>query len=624
MMNICRQAGMALVAFFRVWRDLGLRAALGKVYARIRFRSTGRGLQEDYQRWIRTTEPSSEELQQQREAAKSLSYRPLISIITPVFNPPPHILEQAIESVISQTYDHWEMCIADASTEDPSVRDVLQGFSHRDSRIKVRYLKKNEGIAGNSNQALKQVEGDFIAILDHDDLLAPNALYEVVRALDDDPEMDIFYFDEDKLSSDGKIRRDPWFKPDWSPELFLSVNYLMHSVVRRELVERVGGFDTSMDGAQDWDLLLRCTEESDKIHHIPKVLYHWREIRGSAASDLLAKPWVFENQLSCVRNHLERSGIQGADAHFEFPGFLRITWPVRGSKVSIIIPSREQVEVLRRCIHTIQEHTTYDNYEILVVDNDSQEKDTHTFYRSLVDEADIRIIPFPGRFNFSAANNLGARKAGGEILLFLNNDIEVLAADWLEEMMRWAERPEIGVVGAKLLYPNGLIQHAGVIVGMQGHASHVYMGYMEKQTGPFGSVDWYRDYCAVTGACMMMRKDTFQQVGGFDEGYQLVFSDVELCLRVRENGYRIVYTPYARLRHYEGRSRGYHIPTSDMLRGYEHLRKLVETGDPYFNPNLSYSEQVPVIIRPDEEPRLDRLMRLVGISKEDLSTSTQP
>jgi GT2 family glycosyltransferase/SAM-dependent methyltransferase len=600
------------VAFCRAWLDIGFLGALKKAFASIRGKPIGHTPDSEYQSWIKSSEPSLEQLNQQRKAAGSFPYRPLISVITPVYHPPPDILKDAIESVLAQTYDHWEMCIADASCGDHKLRTVLESYSRRDERIKIRFLESNEGIAGNSNRALELAEGEFIAIFDHDDRLAPNALFEVVQLLNEKRGLDIFYFDEDKLSSDGKERRDPWFKPDWSPELLLSANYLMHSVIRRILVEELQGFDKSMDGAQDWDLLLRCTEKTEKIAHIPKVLYHWRQLRGSAASDLLAKPWVFENQLRCVRAHLERMGIAEPEARFDNPGFLRVSWPVLDSKVSIIIPSKDKVDFLRRCIESIIEITSYSNYEIIVVDNNSREKGTLDYYQSLKNRSEIRVVPFPGEFNFSAAINLGAREAQGKLLLFLNNDIEIIESDWLEEMVRWAERPEIGIVGAKLLYPNGLIQHAGVIIGMQGHASHVFMGSMEKQTGPFGSVDWYRNYSAVTGACLMMRKDIFDQVGGFDEGYQLVFSDVELCLRVLKNGYRVLYTPYVRLWHYEGQSRGFHIPACDMLRGYEHMKEMVERGDLYYNENLSYGSQTPTIIQANEETRIDRLRRLVG------------
>jgi GT2 family glycosyltransferase len=517
-----------------------------------------------------------------------------------------------IESVLKQTYAHWEICIADASVENSGIRDALRTYSEQDNRIKVSLLKKNGGIASNSNNALTLATGDFIALLDHDDTLAPNALFEVVSVLNEKPETDLIYFDEDKLSANGKIRRNPWFKPDWSPELLLSVNYLMHSVIRRQLVTEAGGFISSTDGAQDWDLIFRCIERTENIEHIPMILYHWREMKGSVAADQFAKPWVFDRQLRAIETHLSRIGINGVEAKYRRPGMVHVRWPAFGAKVSIIIPTRDNVEYLRKCISSILKYTEYRNFEIIIVDNESEEVDTLAYYGVLDKFLNIRITSFVGEFNYSAANNFGAAIAVGEALLFLNDDVEILDPGWLEEMLCWIEREEIGIVGAKLLYPDGSIQHAGVIVGMQGHASHVFMGTGEHYSGPFGSVDWYRDYSAVTGACMMIRKDVFERAGRFDENYQLVFSDIELCVRVRKQGYRILYNPFVRIRHYEGQSRGKHIPTRDIELGYVHLQDLVETYDPYYNRNLTSASCIPTTITLEEIPRLQRLEEIVA------------
>ncbi|MFV2045453.1 MAG: glycosyltransferase family 2 protein, partial [Anaerolineales bacterium] len=599
------------VVFLRAWLNIGFRGSVTKAVAKLRGRPLGQTPQADYVRWINTTEPSSSELAEQRAATGDFGYQPLISVLTPVYNPQHSVLQAALNSVLNQTYDNWELCLVDGNSEDPEVRQVLRSYASEDERVKVRMLENNAGISGNSQRALEMAEGEFIALMDHDDLLAPNALFEMVKVLNEDSMIDVIYSDEDKLSEDGKTRRDPWFKPDWSPDLLLSANYLMHSMMRRELVESVGGFDITMDGAQDWDLVLRCIEKTQAIHHIPKVLYHWRQVEGSAASNLMAKPWAFENQMRCVRAHLKRRGIEQAEALFDSPGFLRVKWPAQGSRVSIIILNKDKVEVLSRCITSIRLLTEYQNYEVLIVDSGSGDPRTHEYYETLEANALARIVEFPGEFNFSAANNLGARSTEGDILLFLNNDTEVLDPDWLEEMVRWAELPEIGAVGAKLLYPNGRIQHAGVIIGMQGHASHVFWNSLEKQTGPFGSVDWYRDYMAVTGACLMMRREVFEEVGGFDEGYRLAFSDVELCVRIWKRGHRVVYNPFVRLRHYEGQSRGFYIPAEDILLGLEQLQDLVRVGDPYFNPSLSYEVRIPSIALGGEESREARLTRLV-------------
>jgi GT2 family glycosyltransferase len=341
------------------------------------------------------------------------------------------------------------------------------------------------------------------------------------------------------------------------------------------------------------------------------VLYHWRQVSGSTSARHTAKAWVFDRQLACVENHLQRRGVEDVKASFPKPGVLRVVWPTQGSQVSIIIPTKNKVEYLTRCVNSILQRTHYDHYEIVLVDSGSHEADTLAYYRILEGEPRVRMVDFKGEFNYSAANNLGAQLSDGDILLFLNNDIEILESDWLEELVRWAERPQIGVVGAKLLYPDDTIQHAGVIIGMQGHASHIFWGAHEGQGTIFGSVDWYRNYMAVTGACLMTRRSLFQEIGGFNEDYELAFSDTEFCVRVVEKGYRVLYTPHTRLRHYEGRSRGDYIPKKDIITGYNQMRDLVMGGDPYFNPNLSYARRMPTLRNPAEETRLERLERIL-------------
>ncbi len=563
-----------------------------------------------YQEWLARHTLSEQELARQREDAQALNYRPLVSVVTPVYNPPPDILRQTIDSVLAQTYDNWELCLVNGSPDATEVRAVLDEYAQQDARVRVTHLPENLGIAGNTNVALEMARGEFVQFLDHDDMLAPNALYEAVRRLNQNPATEIVYYDEDKLSEDGRQRRDPFFKPDWSPELLISVNYLTHALMRRSLVLEAGKLDPEMDGTQDWDLVLRCIERTDNIEHISTVLYHWRQVQGSTAGEFGAKSWVFERQLRAVANHLRRVGIDQAATSFAAPGYLRAIWPVSGAKVSIIIPTREKVDLLRKCITSITEITDYPAYEFVVVDNGSVEQQTLRYYEQLRHNSRVRMVEYLEHFNYSKANNLGAQHASGDIFLFLNNDIEALDADWLEEMVRWAERPEVGIVGAKLLYPDRTVQHAGVVIGMEGHASHVFWGATERQGGPFGSVDWYRNYSAVTGACMMMRREVFELLGGFDETYILAFSDIEICLRAINNGYRVVYTPYARLIHHEGKSRGNHIPKNDIQVGAEHFISFVEVGDPYFNPNLSYTSRMPLIAGSDEENRVARLRRI--------------
>jgi GT2 family glycosyltransferase/glycosyltransferase involved in cell wall biosynthesis len=569
---------------------------------------------DSYQAWIAANEPDADALKQQRTEATSFPYRPRISIITPVYNPQPAVLRETIESVLAQTYEQWEWYLVDGNSDRPGVKEVLAAYDKQDSRIHVLFLESNLGIAGNSNQALKKIQGEFVALLDHDDLLAPNMLYEVVRLLNEQPDVDIVYYDEDKIAADGRTRNSPWFKPAaWSPDLLLSTNYLMHGVMRRTLIDDVGSFNSVMDGAQDWDLTLRCASRTKNIQHIPKVLYHWRQVEGSAARDANAKPWAFEAQARCIAAHLKRLGVQEPRVIFPSLGRVRVIWPVSYERVSIIIPTRDKPDLLRACLTSIREKTNYPNYEIILVDTGSTQAETHTYYQELEAEKRIRIIDCPGAFNFSASNNLGARYASGSLLLFLNNDTEVLEADWLDELVGWAERPAVGVVGCKLIRPDKTIQHAGLIMGVEGHGSHIFDGLQEDHYGPFGSSEWYRNYQAVTGACMMMRRDVFEAVGGFDDVYQVGFSDIAICLSARQHGYRVVYTPFARLLHHEGGTRGFDVPPADVLRAYFHMLPLVQDGDPFFSANLSYAHRQPTIARAEETARKDRLRSILEL-----------
>jgi len=565
-----------------------------------------------YQVWITENEPDGTELNQQRYESQNFTYLPVMSIIIPVYNPLPQILRETIESVVAQTYIRWELYLVDGNSGVPGVRATIEEFCHRDRRIHAKYLDQNLGISGNTNAALSLVRGDFIVLLDHDDLLAPNMLYEVVKLLQTDMEADIIYYDEDKISADGMIRRDPWFKPAaWSPDLLLSTNYLMHSVVRRSLFIDVGGLDSAMDGAQDWDLALRLTDKTQNIAHISKVLYHWRQVEGSAARDANAKPWAFEAQARCIVAHLQRIGIEQPRVIFPALGRVRVIWPTTGAKISIIIPTKDKPELLQACLSSILNQTTYRNYEIVLVDTGSVLTETHHYYDQLNSDSRIRIVKYTGSFNFSAVNNLGVSHAQGDILLFLNNDTEILVADWLEELVGWVERPDVGVVGCKLIRPDKTIQHAGIIMGLEGHGSHVFDGNHEDCYGIFGSSEWYRNYQAVTGACMMLRRDVFEQLGRFDEVYQVGYSDIELCLAAIKAGYRVVYTPFARLLHHEGGTRGFKVPVSDVLRASVRLFSFVESGDPFYNCNLSYNHRQPTLVKRHEESREERLQSIL-------------
>lgn len=565
-----------------------------------------------YRSWMVRTEPDVKTLAKQRIQAELLNYRPLMSIITPVYNPGPEVLRDTVQSVLNQTYPYWELCLANASI-NPEIAPLLAEFARQDARIRVKHLDENLGISANSNRALEMAKGEFVALLDHDDLLAPNALYEVVAALNADATIDLIYFDEDKVSEDGEVRTAPWFKPSkWSPDYLLSTNYLMHCVLRRQLVVEVGGFDSVMDGAQDWDLSLRVMARSPKLHHIPKVFYHWRQVEGSAARDANAKPWAYAAQERCITAHLQRMGLPDTKVSFPRLGVVRIHWPTYEAKASIIIPTKNNLGLLQACLDSILTKTTYENYEVLVVDNGSDDPEVATYYQTvLAQDARVRVLSYPYPFNYHSINNWGVQQSDGEVVVLLNNDTEVIEPTWLEELVGWAMRPEVGVVGAKLKRPNGKLQHVGMIMGLMGHASHIFEDCDDHVYTPFGSVDSYRNYYSVTGACIAVRRTVFEEVCGLDETYIVGYGDIDFCLRVGEAGYQVVYTPFAELLHHEGGTRGLSLPSSDVLRASVKMYDLVQAGDGYFNPNLSYSSRQPAIAAGVEEERGERLVRIM-------------
>lgn len=577
-----------------------------------------------YAEWIAENEPDRNELGRQRGIAKTFAYRPLISIITPVYNTPPKVLKETIESVLGQTYDQWELCLVDGASKNPEVQRTLAEYAHKDDRIQVKFLDKNLGISGNSNEALSLVRGEFIALLDHDDLLAPFALFEAVKCLNENPELDFIYSDRDLVTEDGRQRFQPLFKPDWSPELMLSANYLTHlCIIRKHLVDEAGGFLPEMDGAQDWDLFFRATEKTGEIFHIPKILYHWRTNANSTALSWEAKPFASPAQLVAVQHHLQRTHLS-ADVSFDVSGLIRVKWEVTGdTRVSIIIPTKDNLQMLQRCLDSILQRTSYKNFEIILIDTGSTDPMIFEYYKEVSGEPRIQIINYDAPFNYSAVNNLAARYANGDVLLFLNNDTEILASEWLEEIVGWIKQQEIGVVGAKLLKPDGSIQHAGVILGLQGFAGHVFAGAPENYSGIFGHSGWYRNYLAVTGACMAVRKDVFEEIGGFNEDLALCGNDVEFCLRVRNYGYRVVYTPYVRLKHWEAATRGSVIPQKDFITSFYHYKKFLQNGDPYYSQNLSYWHTIPRLKTSNEMNPLVFAQSTTANTSEGASPKTQ-
>jgi GT2 family glycosyltransferase len=554
-----------------------------------------------YHDWIAAHEPQSDEIARQAEIAAGWAYQPLISILTPVYNTEPGFLRAMVDSLLAQSYSNWELCLVDGASSRPDLPPVLQQIAGLDGRIRLKRLSENLGISANTNAVLEIAAGEFVAFLDHDDLLAPFALFEVVQALNQNPSLDLIYSDHDLLSSDGARRYQPLFKPDWSPEIMLSANYLTHlTVARADLVRQVGGLDPQTDGAQDWDLFLRLCERTAKIAHIPKILYHWRDAGGSTAADIWAKPYAPPAQLRVISAHLRRLGLAGAEAFFDRSGFIRVRWPFEPRKVSIIIPSNGANALLEACLDSILARTNYPDYEILIVNNGRRLPDEFPYYRRVTQDPRVQVLHYPGPFNFSAVNNFGAAHASGDLLLFLNNDTRVEGADWLDELAMWALRPEIGAVGAKLLRDDGTIQHAGVILGLSGFAGHIFGDCPENQWSLFGLAEWYRDYLAVTAACVMIRRETFERIGKFDETFILCGNDVEICLRLRRHGLRVVYNPFARLYHLEGATRQGDVPAQDFFISYPHYRPWLAGGDPYFNPNLSYWHMRPTLAAPHE------------------------
>lgn len=569
----------------------------------------------DYQTWLIANEPTLKALELQSNQSQIFNKRPLISIVVPIYNPDPHILKATLASVLAQTYTHWELCLVDGNSDLPGVVEVLKSITEQnDPRIRLIMLEQNQGISGNSNVALEMAQGEFVAFLDHDDCLAPSALFEVVKLLDQNPNLDLIYSDHDILAPDRIARFQPLFKPDWSPEIMLSANYLTHlTVIRTTLMQEVGGFDPAMDGAQDWDLFLRITEKTHQIAHIPKILYHWRDVAGSTALDVGAKPYALQAQLKAITNHLIRQKLRNPRAYLDVSGFIRVAWDYdKTQRVSIIIPSNGANSLLITCVDSLLKITTYPNYEVIIVNNGEKRPEAFDYYRQISVDPRVRVLHFESpEFNYSAVNNFGAQAATGDLLLFLNNDIEIFDAEWLDELALWTEYPGVGVIGAKLLKPDQTIQHAGVIIGLTGFAGHVFAGLPEGSPGMYGFTEWYRNFNAITGACLMVCRDLFEEVGGFNQAFQLCGSDVEFCLRVRTRGHRVVYNPFAKLFHLESATHQGNIPLQDFKISFDYYATMLKIGDPYFNPNLSYWHCQPTLSSPNELSPFDFAQELL-------------
>lgn len=534
----------------------------------------------------------------QREL-RQIKTQPLVSVLLPVYNPDLDLLAAAIASVREQIYECWELCLADDASTDPEVRLRLEQAAASEPRIKLIFRERNGHIAACTNSALGLATGDWCALLDQDDLLTPDALACFALELDRYPEAGLVYSDEDKIDRTG-ARTQPFFKPDWNPELFLGQNFINHlGFYRTDLVREVGGFRGGLDGSQDYDLALRCLEklEPEQVRHLPRVLYHWRMTPGSVADAPAAKPYAREAARRALADHLERRGIDGAvEACPENDEAHRVVYSLGESApcVSIVIPLRDRVELLQRCLESIRAKTDYAPLDFILVDNDSTEEATLDFLRCLERDGEARVVRDPGPFNFSRLSNRGAAAATGEILLFFNNDIEAIEDDWLRELVSHAVRPEVGAVGARLWYPDGTLQHGGVILGLGGVAGHAFPRLRRGHGGYFSRALLQQNISAVTGACLAVRRELFEKIGSFDEtNLPISFNDIDFCLRLGAAGLRNVWTPRANLIHAESASRG-HQPTraeqKQFLREAGYMQKKWGSEllhDPFYNPNLS-------------------------------------
>jgi O-antigen biosynthesis protein len=537
----------------------------------------------EYETWFKTRRTNAADLPGLREKSRAFAYRPCVSIITPVFNTPLPWLEECVQSVLDQVYEEWELILVDDNSDDAELLKFLPELAARDSRIILAKNERRGGISAASNRGLELAKGEWIGFLDHDDLLEADALFQHVKWLQDHRDADLIYSDEDKLTEEGLDA--PILKPDWSPDYFLSCNYICHfTLVRAEVLEQVGGFRSEFDGAQDYDLFLRVTERTTRIDHIPRVLYHWRRSRASTADNIRRKPGSLETGRLALEAHLERTRTRG---HVTVDWRTHAYWIKRdlteAKPISIIIPVRDRVELLARCLNSIARHTTYAPYEIVIVDNDSQTDEARAYLSGLKH----RVLNYSGPFNFSAINNFAVEQTKSPWLLFLNNDTEVIDGDWLTIMAEHIQRPEVGAVGPRLLYPDDTVQHGGIVVGVGGIAEHAFRGFPAEAPGVCRQLQVTRNYSAVTGACLLTRRDVFNKVHGFDEErLPVTFSDVDLCLKIRRAGYLIVYTPFARLYHHESGTRRRTVEPMETGVMRERWAGILEY-DPYYNPNLS-------------------------------------
>jgi GT2 family glycosyltransferase len=580
--------------FSMIWSH-GFKYTFRKVYRKIRRKIEKMlGYDPSYARWRLGIIPTEEELSAQRKT--TFSYCPVFSIVVPLYKTPKIYLDALIESIKAQTYGEWELCLSDGSGLDSPMKSFLEEYE-RDARIHVVHNERQLRISENTNEAIKVASGDFLVFADHDDLLAPETLFECAKALNTYNNLDIIYTDEDKISMDGKEFFQPHFKSDFNLDLLRSMNYISHLfVARRSLVEEVGMLRSEFDGSQDYDFILRCIEATEAIYHIPKVLYHWRAHQDSTAENPESKLYAFEAGQRAIQAHFDRLSIKALVTPGKFLGLYKTKYAIEGEPlISIVIPNKDHIEDLDLCIQTIEKKSTYRNYEYIIIENNSEKKETFDYYEKLkAANPKVTVITYEDKFNYSLINNYGVAFAKGEYILLMNNDTQIINEDCLEELLGVCMREDVGIVGARLFYEDHTIQHAGVVIGAGGIAGHAFVGNEANDYGYFGKILCMQDFNAVTAACMMVKKEIFYQVNGLSPELAVAFNDVDFCLKVRELGKLVVYNPYAKLYHYESKSRGLEDTPEKMKRFQKEIdtfaekwKDILESGDPYYNPNFS-------------------------------------
>lgn len=555
----------------------------------LKYRLLSRGLNDNnhYQSWIDNTEKPYLKSENYIEKISAFSKKPKISILMPVYNVDPKILEEAIESVRSQWYENWELCLYDDASTNQETVDYLKKLKKSEDldEIKIKFGKENENISGATNEAFSKSTGEYVMLADNDDVLRPHALYEIVKLINEKGPQDLIYFDEDKLDKFGQ-RIEPWFKPGFSPELLYSMMYPTHAVYSRGIFEKAGKMRKGYEGSQDYDLCLRVVELTDKVEHIPWVLYSWRKVEGSTADDIKGKTYAIDAAKNALVDALKRRGLNGQVKNDHYPFVTELKPKSSNAKIDIIIPTKDNLKYLKPLVESIQQKTAHTNYQVTIINNNSKEEKTLRYFEEVSKLDRVRVLDYSKKFNYSAINNFGADNSDADFFLFLNNDMKVLTEGWLEKLLAWAEQEEIGAVGCKLLYPDRTVQHAGVVLGVGGIANHAYYKLPEANQFYYNQLHSIKNYLAVTGACLMIGKEKFMSVGGFEESLPFSFNDVDFCLKLREEGLRNLYLPNVELNHFESKSRDPRVlPHEDEYMKMKWARYVQH--DPYYNSHLN-------------------------------------